>query len=327
VTIRCVVPATDAPGSLERCLQAIRESTGPPEELVCVTEPFGSGPAAARNAGAAGGDCDLLVFVDADVLVHPDAFARIREAFEEDPGLAAVFGAYDDSPEAPDAVSGFRNLLHHRVHLESAGPAQTFWAGLGAVRRDAFEAAAGFRAERFERPSVEDIDLGMRLSAAGHRIRLDPQIQGKHLKRWTLAEMVRVDFSRRGVPWTELVLESDRRGRPLNLAPRQLAATLASLIVVGGILARRPRTAALGLVAALALNADLYRLIWRRRGPWQATAALVLHPIHHLTATAAGAVGLVRHLFGARVASSRSRAGSGWLPSACSPPAEHSWRR
>ncbi len=302
--IRCVVPATDAPESLERCLDAIRESARPPEELVCVTEPPGSGPAAARNAGARGGGGELLAFVDADVIVHPDAFARIRDAFEADPGLAAVFGAYDDSPEAPDAVSGFRNLLHHRVHLEGAGPAETFWAGLGAVRRDAFEAAGGFRAERFELPSVEDIDLGMRLSSAGHRIRLDPQIQGKHLKRWTLAEMVRVDFSNRGVPWTRLLLESERGGGgPLNLSPRHLAGTVASLTAIGGVLARRPRATALGLAALLGLNAGLYALIWRRRGPAQAAAALILHPIHHLTAAAAGAVGLARHLLGARVGS------------------------
>jgi hypothetical protein len=294
--IRCVVPATNAPPSLDRCLSAIRDSTQPPEELICVTEPPGSGPAAARNAGAAGAEEEVLAFVDADVVVHADAVAGIRAAFESDPGLGAVFGAYDDAPEAPDAVSGFRNLLHHRVHVEGSGSAQTFWAGLGAVRRDAFEAAGGFDAARFTHPSIEDVELGMRLVAAGHRIRLDPAIKGTHLKRWTLAEMVRVDFARRGVPWTRLLLESRSRDAPLNLAPRHRAGAAASLLAGLGLIARRPRLAALGISALIALNWGLYRLIWRRRGPAQAAAAPGLHLIHHLTAVVAAGAGLAGHL-------------------------------
>src|SRR5205807_8681242 len=62
----------------------------------------------------------------------------------------------------------------------------TFWAGLGAVRRDAFEAVGGFDAERYLVPSVEDIDLGARLATTGHRIELDPAVQGTHLKAWSL---------------------------------------------------------------------------------------------------------------------------------------------
>ena len=129
---------------------------------------------------------DVLVFIDADIEIHPDAFSRIRRAFTADPGLAALFGSYDDSPEAEGVVSVFRNLLHHHVHQSAAGPATTFWGGIGAVRRDAFERVGGFDQERFAEPSVEDIELGMRLTAAGAHILLDPDVQGKHLKRWTL---------------------------------------------------------------------------------------------------------------------------------------------
>jgi hypothetical protein len=305
--VTCVVPATDAPPTLNRCMTAIRECADSPEELVCVTAPPGSGPAAARNAGAAGSDGDLLAFVDADVLVHPDAFARIRAAFGADPGLSAVFGSYDDEPEAPDAVSGFRNLLHHRVHVEGAGAAETFWAGLGAVRREAFESAGGFDAERFPHPSVEDIDLGMRLAEGGHRIRLDPAIQGKHLRRWTVAEMIRVDFARRGVPWTRLVLEAGRGSDALNLAARHRAGMAASVVAAAGLAGGRPRVALAGAAALVGLNAPLYSLIWRRRGPGQAAAAVGLHLIHHLTGAVAAAGGLAGHLVAPRRTGSTPR--------------------
>ena len=41
--------------------------------------------------------------------------------------------------------------------------ARTVWAGLGAIRRKAFEAIKGFDADRYPRPSIEDIELGDRL--------------------------------------------------------------------------------------------------------------------------------------------------------------------
>ena len=136
--LSAIVPATDRPAQLERCLRAIRAADDGPDEVVVIDTAPEPGPSAARNLGADRADGDVLVFVDSDVLPHSDAFARIRAAFASDPELAAVFGSYDDSPAAPGAVSGFRNLLHHYVHQESAGDATTFWAGLGAIRRDAF---------------------------------------------------------------------------------------------------------------------------------------------------------------------------------------------
>ena len=136
--VAAVVPATDRPPTLAACLKALEGTAETPEQVVVVSEPSGLGPAAARNRGAERAMCELLVFVDSDVAVHPDAFVRIRQIFAENPGVAAVFGAYDDDPAEPDLVSGFRNLLHHHVHTEAAGPASTFWAGLGAIRAEVF---------------------------------------------------------------------------------------------------------------------------------------------------------------------------------------------
>ena len=140
-SLAVIVPATDSPPTLERCLAALEHSSEPPDELIVITNPPGRGPAEARNDGAAQATSELLAFVDADVAVDPQALARLRAAFAADPALAAAFGAYDDSPAAPGAVSRFRNLLHHHVHADAAGPAETFWAGLGAVRSADFVAA------------------------------------------------------------------------------------------------------------------------------------------------------------------------------------------
>jgi GT2 family glycosyltransferase len=239
---------------------------------------------------------DVVVFVDADVLPHSDAFARIRAAFEADPTLVAVFGSYDDVPAEPGVVSQFRNLLHHHVHQQGAGDATTFWAGLGAVSADAFRAAGGFDAERYPLPSVEDVDLGTRLARDGGRILLDPLIQGTHLKRWTLGDMVRTDFWQRGVPWVELLLRHRSGSTALNLGWRHRVSAAAAVISALALVRGRPLTALGGLVALTALNIELYELFLRRQGPAGAATGVGLHAVHHVTGALAVPVGLVRHL-------------------------------
>lgn len=172
------------------------------------------GPAVARNRGAAQARGQVLLFVDADVVVHETALERVRGFFERDAG-DAVFGCYDDQPADPGFTSQFRNLQHHFVHATNAGVAATFWAGCGAVKSEVFEQAGGFD-ESYRRPEIEDIELGMRLAKAGCRIVLDPGLQGKHLKRWTLLAMWSNDLMQRALPWSRLILATGGMPKGLN---------------------------------------------------------------------------------------------------------------
>jgi GT2 family glycosyltransferase len=281
-----IVPATDSPPTLARCLEALISATRAPDRMVVVSDPPRLGPAAARNAGAAACADEILVFVDSDVAVRPDALARIADAFARDPSLDAIFGAYDDAPSAPGPVSRFRNLLHHHVHATAAGPASTFWAGLGAIRRAAFERLGGFDARAYPRPSIEDIELGARLTEGGGRVRLDPAIRGTHLKRWSLGTMIRADFALRGVPWTRLAVRRRSVPRQLNLGWRHRAGALASVALAASLLLRRPAAAAAAAGSLLAIHAPFYALLARRGGGSLLAAGIPLHVIHHLTAAA-----------------------------------------
>jgi len=264
--------------------------------MVVQRRPAGAGPAAARNLGSAGALADVLVFVDSDVEVDAEALTRIGRHFESDPGLVALFGAYDDDPADPGLVSRYRNLLHHHVHAGAAGEAETFWAGLGAVRRAAFEASGGFDAESFPLPSVEDVELGMRLRRRGSRILLDPGIRGRHLKRWTVASMVRTDFGRRGVPWVRLLLREGSDSTALNLGWRRRLSAAASVALLASLLARRRRAATLALLANLVLDRDLYALLARRGGPPLLFAGIGLHQLHQLSAAASVPAAIALHV-------------------------------
>jgi len=240
-----------------------------------------SGPAIARNLAAESAQGDVLLFVDADVELAADAIDRVHAAFTADPDLVGLFGAYDDEPAADGLVSTFRNLLHHHTHVSHPGRAGTFWSGCGAMRTMAFHDIGGFD-EELAYPSVEDIELGMRVAANGGRILLTPDVQCKHLKRWTLASMVVTDIVHRATPWTRLIIKSHELPATLNLDWRGrlsgLCSVLLTVCLAVAMLVPVALWAALacGLVV-VAINNDFYRLCLRKRGIGFATSSIALH--------------------------------------------------
>jgi GT2 family glycosyltransferase len=226
------------------------------------------GPGMARNRGALVARGEILVFVDADVCVHRDTLERIAAAFEADPSLAALFGSYDDQPSAPRLLSQYKNLFHHYVHQTGETEAATFWAGCGAIRRAVFLESGGF-SRAYGRPSIEDIELGMRLCRSGRRIVLEKDVQATHRKRWTFAGLIRSDLFDRAVPWSRLILHERNLPDTLNLRLSQrLAAALGCTAAAAlGVLAwqRPPLLGALfvwyaGIVLADGLSARRARL-------------------------------------------------------------------
>ncbi len=287
------------------CLQALVASTCPPDEIIVVDDastdasaslavklgarvlhlPDGpKGPARARNHGAAAAQGDVLVFLDADVVSHPDTLGRIKTYLKNAPEVAALFGSYDADPPAPGLVSRYKNLLHHYVHQHGRAEASTFWAGCGAVRRDVFRAVGGFD-ESYLSAAVEDIEFGSRLRRQGYHIRLCPDIQVTHLKRWTFFSLLSADIFRRAVPWSRLILRQGHWPWDLNVDARSRLSALSAwaalfFLVLGfgspsvwwGLL---PASTALGV-----MNADLYRFFWRQGGPGFAVGAAALHALY-----------------------------------------------
>ena len=340
-----IVPVRNGGNCLPRCLEGLSGSEYSQFEVIvvddcstdttpqiaerygtrCIRTPRTLGPGGARNLGAQHAGGDVLVFVDADVVVPPEGLSLIAEDFRSDAELAAVFGSYDEAPAWPTFISQYKNLMHRYVHQASSESAATFWAGCGAMRKAVFDEFGGFDAATYAVPSIEDIALGLELARAGRRIRLDKRLAVKHLKRWTVRNLLRADILHRAVPWTKLILNTRHLPRDLNLTYASRASSLlVGLLAVGcvllpfslgGVLRIGPvpllGAVAFIIVLLLWLNWDVYRFFWRKLGWWFAARAVVAHWAYYLysgvTFALCAALHFVRLPFpSARRASARS---------------------
>lgn len=297
-----IVPVYNPGGDLEHCLKALSHSTyehfdilvvddGSTESIEPLVNRFGyrylrvkgpGGPARARNRGVQKTESEFVIFIDADVCVHPDTVERIMQNFAEDKDLVAVIGTYDDTPADPGFLSQYRNMFHHYIHCQSVGQVTTFWSGCGAMRRDVFIKYGGFDEKRYQHPAIEDIELGTWVTAEGGKILLDRKIQCKHLKRWSFFDMLKTDIFQRGIPWIDLILRSGKAVKTLNVTGSQrLSVALVLTAFVCIILSIWWRSMLIGTAAAMIVvtlvNIKLYRFFAYRRGMLFAAKSLILH--------------------------------------------------
>jgi N-acetylglucosaminyl-diphospho-decaprenol L-rhamnosyltransferase len=184
-------------GSTDGTAEAVRARLPEVRVLELVNVGFGR----AANAGVAASSSGVVVLANADVRFEPDSLARLRDELLADRSLAAVGPQVvypDGSPQAsarriPDLGTAIGHALLGRVHAgnrftrryraldaDPTLPRDVDWlSGCAlALRREAFEAVGGFDPGYFL--YVEDVDLGVRLQAAGWRLRYTPTARVTH---------------------------------------------------------------------------------------------------------------------------------------------------
>ena len=249
------------------------------------------GPAYARNRGFEFTRGEYIVFIDPDVCVHRDTLAQFVLLLSREPLVSAVFGSFDTNPAAKGVVSQYQNLLAHYYHEQYPGPAETFWAACGAVRRAAFIEAGMFDEWRFPRHQVEDYELGYQLRERGLRIELRPEIQATSLRRWTLDSMMSADLQDRSVPWMRIFGRRDavlgrRRTRARTVKTVNTAVTcLGAAAALGGAIGARPSLLLAGgacLLVVIANDRAQHRFFVRERGKRFALAVVPFRLMSYL---------------------------------------------
>jgi glycosyltransferase involved in cell wall biosynthesis len=307
--VSVIIPVYNAQVYLERTLSAVFFSDYPDKELIVVDDAstdrsveiakkfsglvieskIRQGPGLARNQGAGKSRGDILFFVDADVEISCGTISEIVREMESHPEVSAVFGSYDDRPLQKNFFSQYKDLFHHFIHQQSREEATTFWAGCGAVRREAFLRAGGFPKNFKSFPLedvVEDVVLGYKMKEQGAQIRLSKHIQVKHLKKWSFWTLLKTDIFKRAIPWTRFAFQ---KGLPSDLNFK--FADRASALLVWGLLLSLclcVRWAWMGIFSLIltsllaCLNRDLYLFFLRKRGFRFASLAMLYHWFYYL---------------------------------------------
>ncbi len=320
--ISVIIPVHNGRDTLPRCLDALNQTLY--KEWECIVVDDGStddsatiarergvrvihsargGPALARNMGGQAARGDVLFFLDADVLVQPGTMGHAAATLKAYPDLAACFGSYDNAPTEANFLSQYRNLLHHYVHQHANDEASTFWSGCGAIKRDIFLEMGGFNVTAFPRPSIEDIELGYRLRAAGYQIRLEKLLQVTHMKRWTARQVLITDVRDRAVPWSRLLVQDGTVTNDLNLQTTQRVSTGMAFLGLGGLFLTLFSPwgwlwAVTAVGSLMGLNLKFYRFLWRQRGLLFMLAAIPWHWFYFLYSGASFMAVLLMHRLG-----------------------------
>ena len=301
VLVSVIIPARNAAAALPDCLQSVAASAYRHLEVIVVSDASSDqtdevvdargvrvvrnetpcGAAYARNVGASISSGEVLFFVDADVVLQPDAVSIAVECLQS--GRAdAVFGSYIAETRVPNFVAKFNNYQHHFNHQIASGRPTSFWSGCGAVTRSAFVALEGFDVSlRF----CEDIEFGHALREAGYKVLLLKHMQAEHLKVYPLLPLIKSDLFGRAIPWTRLLRSGPSQMGTLNTnRSGVLSVTLTAGIWASAMAALWNPLAGWGAAAALAVflsvNWRFLRFLRGQRGFLFAGASILLLLLH-----------------------------------------------
>ena len=227
------------------------------------------GKAGALNAGVALSRDDLIVMVDADTVVTPDAIHRLVQPFA-DPEVGAVAGNVK--------VSNRRSLLGKWQHIEyvigfnldrrlydTFGCIPTVPGALGAFRRQALSEAGGLSVDTL----AEDTDLTMAIHRAGWRVVYEESARAyteapatvrqlwRQRYRWSYGTMQAMWKHRHAVRDSGASGRFGRRGLPfiaMFSVVLPLLAPLIDLMAVYGLLFLDREITALGWLAMLVVQ-------------------------------------------------------------------------
>jgi GT2 family glycosyltransferase/glycosyltransferase involved in cell wall biosynthesis len=183
---------------------------------------------AARNAAAARGSADLILFVDADDVPSHNAVARLREAITLSGDDALIPSSYLFASDKPpfDPATGHITAPAYAtcipLGMDLVGgllDPSSFGGSMFLVRRSAFEAIGGFRELRGA--GHEDWETYVRLALAGFKVDVLPEFHQFYRQvEGSLARTLPSNASRRRLlaPYEDRLSAAGLQGGALALA-------------------------------------------------------------------------------------------------------------
>jgi len=334
--ISVVIAFKNSSRTIGACLDGLRAQTCEDFEVVLVDDAStddsaliargrGFAPIAASrpwpeaiNEGVRAARGDIMFCTDADVVLPPDTLSQAERIFSENPALDAVVGVYSARHPHRNISSLYKNLWIRFSYMQCSPGVSFVFGAATAFRRDTFLRAGGYAPDFRVHLAGADIELGMRLAAAGCVIRIDRAVEVIHLKRYSFSGLMKNELYRSmgyaGFACRRhLIMRSLRTGFT-NVYPGFIWSVVLAWCAVILSAAALPAPAfaapaALCACAYFALNKDFYRYCMEQDAPaagepgqgaavlFCRTAAMVLVGIcDHLICGAGCLIGIGRTL-------------------------------
>jgi glycosyltransferase involved in cell wall biosynthesis len=199
--VSVIIPMRNAVGTIQKCLLAMNRQTLRPHEVIIIDNDSSDeslelvqnmandlidinlrigfeekrGPAAARNAGIALSEGEILAFTDSDCIPEPDWIEKIVQHFKQDVALDVLGGVEKHTPHAISTIGKLMSIswLPHAVESIMVSK-EGFFSGQvvptfnAAARRRTVLDAGGF--DSTFKLAGEDADLWFRAFDQGARI-------------------------------------------------------------------------------------------------------------------------------------------------------------
>ncbi len=212
--ISVIIPAKNASKTIRDCLNAIYLNNDVAFEVVVVDDGctdntmeivskykcavlksnLHSGVSGARNTGGFAANGDVLLFIDADIVVPKNILSEIsaRIRFTD---VAAVVGMLSENIRFNNFSSQYKNLWMCYTFDNLPGQISLIFSSIAAIKKSVFLELGGFDLN-YTVPNVEDNEVGIRLRDAGHNIILDKTLKVEHLKKYSFYSLLKTHYSR-----------------------------------------------------------------------------------------------------------------------------------
>lgn len=191
-TVVAIIPTYNEPAdAIERTVRALLDQTSPLKQIIVVDDASPTpavlhadhtndprvklvrlsenhGVANARNTAAADTDSDYLLFVNIDVVLHPDWVQEALEFMREHPNAGMVSGRIVPRVGTPQMIAWRMHYIEPKVNRTATEPTKVEWL-VGHVfflPRSVFCATGGFDPEMWLRG--EDYAFCRQVAAAGY---------------------------------------------------------------------------------------------------------------------------------------------------------------
>lgn len=218
--VSVIVPAYNSQNTIEKCLEAVRQSTYQNYELIVIDD--GSIDATrsiarryadkvielhgnfqrshARNSGIKAAKGEIIINIDSDIVIKPDTLIRIVNYFSKDQQIDALNGILSKEHPNPDFFSQYKNLYMNYIFSKLPEKVNFLYGSIHAIRR---QAAQPYDVDI---KIADDTALGQQLVCSGKRIAFLKNLEVIHFKKYDLFSFIKNDFQ---IPfdWAKIFLK------------------------------------------------------------------------------------------------------------------------